>query len=104
MPTLLTHARPTIVATGSVHLRALIKEEIAKNGQWCDLNHIDVSRVKAMTGLFEKSSFYGDISKWDVSNVKTFARMFRLAGFNGDLSQWNTSGAPCLDGTFEKSR
>lgn len=40
-------SRPIIVATGSVHLKELIKEEIAKNGKWCDLNHIDVSQVKA---------------------------------------------------------
>ncbi len=47
----------------------LIKAAIKKDGENCDLNFIDVSKVTEMNELFMESKFNGDISKWDVSKV-----------------------------------
>ena len=65
-----------IIATDRAHLHYLILIEIYKNGPNCDLNHIDISKVKNMSYMFCNSPFNGDISKWNVSNVKRTDGMF----------------------------
>ena len=50
-------------------LHRMIKDEIRKQGNEADLNHIDVSAIENFSSLFDHSTFNGDISKWDVSNV-----------------------------------
>ena len=78
-----------VVAEGRMHLKELIEEAIAKYGNKCDLNFIDVSKVTDMTLMFCNSDFNGDISKWDVSNVETMRGMFRGSKFNCDISKWD---------------
>lgn len=77
-----------IVARSIKHLRELIEQEMNLNSSQCDLNHIDVSKIKSMKNLFKGTKFNGDISKWDVSNVKDMDYMFENSSFNGDLSNW----------------
>ena len=36
-------------------------------------------------------SFTGDISKWDVSNVKRMVAIFNRSKFNHDISNWKIS-------------
>jgi hypothetical protein len=108
-----------IVATNKEHLIQLITQEITLNGNKCDLNHIDISKVTDFYRLFSDhdfgkvpydnrqhenfSAFNGDISKWDVSNVKDMAFMFMDSKFNGDISQWNTSHVKNMNGLFHES-
>ena len=96
--------RPTIIAKSYKHLRNLVVQEMNNHGTGCDLNHIDVTRVKNMESLFEDSNFNGDISRWDVSRVTNMSRMFTWSPFKGDLSNWDVSKVKTMEGMFVRSK
>ena len=81
----------TLFPKTKYELMFMIDDEIAKNGNKCSLNHIDVSEITDMSRLFYGSDFNGDISLWDVSNVKDMESIFSLSEFNGDISGWDVS-------------
>ena len=100
----------TINESGSYDLRPVNKEElkelidqlIEERGPKCDLNDIDVSRVKDMSNLFENSEFNGDISKWDVSRVVDMRYMFWNSKFVGDVSKWDVSKVKYMNRAFDE--
>ena len=57
-------------------LMKIIKDTIKEQGNNCDLNFIDTSLIKNMSGLFYKSYFNGDISKWNVLKVDDHISIF----------------------------
>lgn len=79
----------TIAISNSKHLHETIQEHIQRLGPWCSLNHLDVSRITNMDGLFANSPFNGDISDWDTSKVTSAIGMFLESAFDGDISKWN---------------
>ena len=87
----------------NTELKSIIEERIKNEGEDCDLNDIDVSRVKNMSSLFRDSNFNGDISKWDVSNVGNMTYMFGNSKFNGDISGWDVSKVKNMNAMFYKS-
>ena len=89
-----------VVAKDKEHLKELISEVIKKYGNNCDLNFIDVSKVKDMSLMFNGSRFNGDISKWDVSKVEDMSYMFSYSKFNGDISNWNVSKVKYMNSMF----
>lgn len=81
----------SVVKATSDNIRSIVWDELNELGRDADLNHIDVSEVTDMDGLFSERHFCGDVSEWDVSNVRTMRRMFyRNDNFNCDISKWNT--------------
>ncbi len=80
-----------IIPKNKEDLKKIIQDEMSMNGNNCDLNHIDVSQINDMVGLFLSSHFNGDISKWNTSNVEDMQAIFGFSAFNGDISKWNVS-------------
>ena len=79
-----------VVVNSKNELIEVINKRIEEQGLECDLNDIDVSKVKDMSGLFSADAlkdFNGDISKWNTSNVKDMRYMFNGSQFNGDISR-----------------
>ena len=48
-----------------VELMKIIKETIKEQGNNCDLNFIDTSKITDMSYLFYNTKFNGDISQWE---------------------------------------
>ena len=89
-----------IVVENKKELRELINQRIKEQGNNCNLNDIDVSKIEDMSYLFFESDFNGDISEWDTSNVKDMSWMFEGSLFNGDISKWDTSNVRNMDSMF----
>lgn len=99
-----------------VQLAQLIKYNVRLHGWECNLNHIDVSNITNMSGLFaypwpystdvrtyDLNAFNGDISQWDVSNVIDMSFMFHHSDFTGDISQWDVSNVADMSFMFYDS-
>jgi surface protein len=95
--------KETIIASNET-LKSLIKREIEQHGNQCDLNHIDVSNVTNMSGIFSYSKFNGDISNWNTANVTDMSWVFSYSKFNSDISQWNTANVTNMSSMFSYSQ
>src|SRR5690554_4249155 len=91
------------IAVNDENIKDVVKSEIERLGNKADLNHIDVSGVTNMWGLFNGSDFNGDISNWDVSNVVDMSYMFENSPFNQDISNWDVSNVEDMGYMFAKS-
>ena len=91
------------VAKDREHLKEIIKKNIDKYGNNCNLTLVDVSNVTDMNFLFEGSDFNGDISNWDVSHVTNMHGMFYKSKFNGNISKWDVSNVKDMDFMFAES-
>lgn len=69
-------------------LKDIIEKTIKKEGNKCDLNFIDTSKIKDMSRLFYGSKFNGDISKWNISNVRNMEGMFKFSPLEGHEPKW----------------
>ena len=78
----------TLFPKTTEELKHMIEDEISKNGYECSLNHIDVSKITDMSGLFYKSKFNGDISDWNVSRVKSMGDIFSLSPLGKNPPKW----------------
>lgn len=101
------NSKYTLFPKDKKELMRMIDDEVVKNGPICSLNHIDVSEITDMEGVFRLSIFDGDITDWDVSNVKDMSFMFEYAQFTGknsDLSQWDVSNVDLMNYMFDHSK
>jgi hypothetical protein len=88
-------------------LKEIINKLLMERGSRADLNDIDTSKIDDMSDLFSEGYFRyfnGDISKWDVSNVKDMSRMFERSDFNGDISKWDVSKVKNMRKMFYDSK
>jgi len=66
-----------------------------------DISKWDVSNVRDMTSMFERTTFNGDISGWNVQKVTKMTQMFYdNKKFSGDISNWNTESLTDTVGMF----
>src|SRR5690554_5757459 len=92
------------IVANNDNIKRIVRDEIKRLGNKADLNHIDVSDVTNMWGLFEGSDFNGDISKWNVGNVENMGGMFFNSKFNGDISNWDVSNVEVMSKMFPDSK
>lgn len=84
-------------------LEKIIKDAFAHKQY--DLNFIDTSYIKDMSGLFKGVEHNFDVTDWDVSHVTDMSFMFAdCTHFNCDLSVWNVSKVTNMLGMFEKCK
>ena len=90
-------------------LQEIIIQRINDDGNECDLNDIDVSKIDDMSYMFCVSgnkifeNFNGDISRWDVSNVENMDTMFYgCKKFNCDISRWDVSNVKYIQYMFKR--
>ena len=95
--------KTTVQPETKYELKDIIEDTIKEQGFNCDLNFIDTSNTRDMSGLFFSSEFNGDISKWNVSSVETMRYMFYNSAFNGDISKWDVSHVKDMEYVFKRS-
>ena len=125
--------RYVIKATNKT-IHQIVREEFDRLGPESYLNHIDVSEVEYMGGLFnaktmnhmissaynyvsiskDNNGIYGykefedfncDISKWNVSKVKDMCCMFyKCHRFNCDISNWDISKVMNFNHMFDECK
>lgn len=93
-----------LVVWDRMNLLALIEKAMKDEGPFCDLNHLDVSRISDFKALFYRSAFLGNISDWDMSGATTLDGMFEQSKFNGDISKWNVSNVTSMLRVFNRSQ
>ena len=78
---------------------------ISMNGEKCDLNILDVSRVTDMSKLFaDHKKFNGNISNWNTSKVTNMSNIFANSQFTKDISQWDVSKVTNMKQMFKNSK
>jgi surface protein len=79
------------IAKDRDHLQKLIRLNIERFGNECNLNYIDTSSVTNMSYMFymlTHSKFNGDISQWDVSKVINMFFMFNKSPLVNNKPSW----------------
>ena len=95
--------RTTVKPKNKSELMKIIKDTIKEQGNNCDLNFIDTSKIDDMSELFRDSKFNGDISKWNTSKVENMSFMFSGSVFDGNISRWNVSNVKDMHEMFYDS-
>jgi surface protein len=89
-----------------LELQEIIKDRVENEGNECDLNDIDVSKITNMSFLFNSTKltdFNGNVSLWDVSNVTDMSFMFYgCEKFNCDISMWNVHNVKNMKYMFRR--
>ena len=87
-------------------MRKLVIKLVKERGKYANLNDIDTSNIKDMSGMFCGLDFDGDISQWDVSGVTNMSSMFtnsKFTGLHSSFINWDTKKLENIDAMFLNS-
>ena len=65
-----------------------------------NLSNWNVSKVEDMSDMFSESEYIGELAKWNVSNVTNMNSMFYNTMFIGDISKWKPIKVKDMCGMF----
>ncbi len=96
-------ANLNVIYTGNITDMSNVFSDDALRGFNGIITKWDVSNVRNMADMFNRSTFNGDISGWNVRSVTNMAGMFALSAFNGDISGWDVRNVTKMGWMFYKA-
>ena len=78
-----------IIIKDKEHLRKAIEQEVSTQGNECDLNHLDVSKVTNMSYIFYESKFNKNLDDWKPYKLEYKENMFD--GCTAPIPYWYTA-------------
>jgi hypothetical protein len=86
--------------TTPFELRDYIQSLENGTGEEFDLEHVDISKLNTLAGVFINTNKRYDVSSWNVSHIQRFDGCFMRSHFNEPLSSWDVSSAVSLKNMF----
>lgn len=99
------YTNPTPLASGRIpnQLKSATRAFRDMEANSTSITNLDISNLRVMNFMFNRSSFNQDISGWDVSNVTDMNGMFESCDLNQPIGNWNVSNVTNMASMFYQS-